>query len=414
MTAEPATPEAPTLSPEVTARWQARFRAPRVSLPGWADDAPQRSLYTSDVSGVVEQYAWDRDTDEHRKVTDRPNGTLIGTLSPDGETIWWFADTDGDEFGVWRTQPFGGGEDTVAVPEVEPAYPAGLEVGRSAGGGGPVDGRRQRAVAGARRVRAAGDLPAHRPGVGRRTHPRRRAAGDLALGARRPALPGAARAPHRGHHRGGARRRRREVGRRGPGPARAGVRPPPRRPAAARRARAPGPGGTAGLGRRRGHRDRDRARPPRRRHGRLVPRRLGAARRPRPRRAQRALPLRPGRRCPREAGHPDRRRPRGHRPTRGHRRARLVLLGATPGDPAGRRSRRAHGGQRGAPCGVSGRGPLGARPGRGRARPAGAPGRVRGRTPRRSWCTAARSRWTTTPTAPAGRPTSTPATRSCT
>ncbi len=126
-----AVPDSPAHPPEVTARWQARFRAPRVSLPDWAQDAPHRSLYSSDVSGVVEQYAWDRQTDSHRKVTDRPNGTLIGTLSPDGATIWWFADTDGDEFGVWMTQPFAGGDDTVAVPEVEAAYPAGLEVGRS-------------------------------------------------------------------------------------------------------------------------------------------------------------------------------------------------------------------------------------------------------------------------------------------
>ncbi|HYX96895.1 MAG TPA: S9 family peptidase, partial [Geodermatophilus sp.] len=122
--------EPTALSPEVTARWQARFRAPRVSLPDWALEAPHRNLYASDVSGVVEQYAWDRSTDAHRQATDRANGTLIGTLSPDGETIWWFADTDGDEFGVWMTQPFAGGEDRVAVPEVEPAYPAGLEVGR--------------------------------------------------------------------------------------------------------------------------------------------------------------------------------------------------------------------------------------------------------------------------------------------
>ncbi|NEK59144.1 S9 family peptidase [Geodermatophilus sabuli] len=114
---------------EVTARWQARFRAPRVSLPDWALEAPHRCLYSSDVSGVVELYAWDRSTDVHRQVTDRANGTLIGTLSPDGETIWWFADTDGDEFGVWMVQPFAGGEDRVAVPAVEPAYPAGLEVG---------------------------------------------------------------------------------------------------------------------------------------------------------------------------------------------------------------------------------------------------------------------------------------------
>jgi dipeptidyl aminopeptidase/acylaminoacyl peptidase len=125
--------EMPTavLPPEVTARWQARFRAPRVSLPDWAWRAPHRCLYASDVSGVVEQYAWDRTTDVHRQVTDRANGTLIGTLSPDGEHVWWFADTDGDEFGVWMVQPFAGGEDRVAVPGVGPAYPAGLEIGDS-------------------------------------------------------------------------------------------------------------------------------------------------------------------------------------------------------------------------------------------------------------------------------------------
>jgi dipeptidyl aminopeptidase/acylaminoacyl peptidase len=131
VTAEPTAPETDVtaLPPEVTARWQARFRAPRVSLPEWARYAPHRCLYASDASGVVEQYAWDRETGTHRQVTDRPNGTLSSTLSPDGETIWWFADTDGDEFGIWHTQPFAGGEDAVAVPGVEPAYPAGLEVG---------------------------------------------------------------------------------------------------------------------------------------------------------------------------------------------------------------------------------------------------------------------------------------------
>ena len=126
-----AVPDSPALPPEVTERWQARFRAPRVSLPDWADDAPDRCLYSSDVSGVVEQYAWDRETGEHRQVTDRPNGTLIGTLSPDGETVWWFADTDGDEHGHWVTEPFAGGDDEPALPGVEDGYSAGLDVGRS-------------------------------------------------------------------------------------------------------------------------------------------------------------------------------------------------------------------------------------------------------------------------------------------
>ncbi len=252
------------LPPDVTARWQARFRAPRVSLPDWAEDAPQRCLFASDVSGVVEQYTWDRDTGEQRQVTDRPNGTLAATLSPDGQTVWWFADTDGDEFGVWRTQPFAGGEDVVAVPEVEPAYPAGLEIGRDlvAIGRSTDDGSELWLVPrdGAPRVfyrtpdtasvdalsRDEDRLVLSHSEHGDPRYPR-------AAGARRRRHP-------RGPLAGRARQplgRRGEVGRRGARPARAGLLPRPRRPAAAGRPRAPRPRGAAGVGP--GHRHRDRA-----------------------------------------------------------------------------------------------------------------------------------------------------------
>ncbi|MFJ5077449.1 prolyl oligopeptidase family serine peptidase [Streptomyces sp. NPDC088553] len=110
--------------------WQRRFRAPRVSLPEWAEEAPDRSLFVSNATGTYELYAWDRARGEQRQVTDRPNGTTDGTLSPDGAWIWWFADTDGDEFGVWMRQPFAGGADEPAVPGLDPSYPAGLAIGR--------------------------------------------------------------------------------------------------------------------------------------------------------------------------------------------------------------------------------------------------------------------------------------------
>ncbi|MFJ5138126.1 prolyl oligopeptidase family serine peptidase [Streptomyces sp. NPDC088707] len=110
--------------------WQRRFRAPRVSLPEWAEEAPDRSLFVSNATGTYELYAWDRASGEQRQVTDRPNGTTDGTLSPDGAWIWWFADTDGDEFGVWMRQPFAGGADEPAVPGLAASYPAGLAIGR--------------------------------------------------------------------------------------------------------------------------------------------------------------------------------------------------------------------------------------------------------------------------------------------
>ncbi|WP_328887864.1 S9 family peptidase [Streptomyces sp. NBC_00316] len=119
--------------------WEQRFRAPRVSLPDWAEDAPDRALFVSNATGTYELYAWDRATGEQRQVTDRPNGTTDGVLTPDGEAIWWFNDTDGDEFGVWMRQPFHGRgsgegstgtEDEPAAPGLEASYPAGLAIGR--------------------------------------------------------------------------------------------------------------------------------------------------------------------------------------------------------------------------------------------------------------------------------------------
>ncbi|MGW2562099.1 prolyl oligopeptidase family serine peptidase [Streptomyces sp. NPDC001514] len=110
--------------------WEQRFRAPRVSLPDWAEDAPDRSLFVSNATGTYELYAWDRATGEQRQVTDRANGTTDGVLTPDGEWIWWFSDRDGDEFGVWMRQPFGGGTDEPAAPGLDASYGAGLALGR--------------------------------------------------------------------------------------------------------------------------------------------------------------------------------------------------------------------------------------------------------------------------------------------
>jgi dipeptidyl aminopeptidase/acylaminoacyl peptidase len=145
-------PEAPVptrlFDDEREQRWRARFTAVRMSRPVWAKDAPDRSLYTSNASGTTEIYAWDRAADEHRKVTDRRSGTHSAALPPDGEWVWWFADTDGDEFGHWVREPFAAGPDPVpatpALPGVEDGYPAGLEIGRTvvAAGTSTDDGTR--------------------------------------------------------------------------------------------------------------------------------------------------------------------------------------------------------------------------------------------------------------------------------
>ena len=113
------------------APWRRRFRAARTTLPVWADDQPEHLLYASNQSGTWELYTWDRATDEKRQLTERREGTLNGAIDPTGEHVYWFDDTDGDEFGRWVIQPFAGGAAQPAAAGLGRAYDAGLELGKS-------------------------------------------------------------------------------------------------------------------------------------------------------------------------------------------------------------------------------------------------------------------------------------------
>ena len=126
----PATPESPRTGqiPD----WERRFRAPRIGLPDWARDAPDRAAVVATADGVLEVHSWDRATGTLVQATRRKEGTAGATVDPAGEFLWWFDDQDGDEYGVWRRQPFGSGpetdaEDPVGLPA---AYPSGLAIGR--------------------------------------------------------------------------------------------------------------------------------------------------------------------------------------------------------------------------------------------------------------------------------------------
>jgi dienelactone hydrolase len=112
------------------APWRQRFRAARVSLPTWARDRPERLLYLSNASGVVELHLWDRAAGTHRQLTDRPHGTATGALDPAGATVWWFDDEGGNERGHWRRVAFDG----PAGDSPRPGPVRGEEPGPSAGG----------------------------------------------------------------------------------------------------------------------------------------------------------------------------------------------------------------------------------------------------------------------------------------
>jgi dipeptidyl aminopeptidase/acylaminoacyl peptidase len=110
-------------------RWKQRYRAPSLTLPRWAVDRPDRLVYASNLSGSWQVHAWDRAAGRHRQVSEHPTGVVAGTVTPDGAQVVWFEDSKGDEVGRWLQQPFGGGETTPLLADVEPAWTAGLALG---------------------------------------------------------------------------------------------------------------------------------------------------------------------------------------------------------------------------------------------------------------------------------------------
>jgi len=78
--------------------------------------------------------SWDRRTGEHRRLTDRSEGTgyrVPSRLEPDGKHVWWFDDAKGNELGRWAREEFGGGDRRTIARDLEPAYSAGLALGSS-------------------------------------------------------------------------------------------------------------------------------------------------------------------------------------------------------------------------------------------------------------------------------------------
>jgi hypothetical protein len=111
--------------------WKARFRLPRILGIQVAADAPTRGLVISNVSGTFQVHAWDVPSGRLRALTSRPTGTVSGLLGPDGRSVYYHDDADGNEIGHFARIPFEGGAPVRITPDL-PRYPTfGLSVSGS-------------------------------------------------------------------------------------------------------------------------------------------------------------------------------------------------------------------------------------------------------------------------------------------
>ena len=109
--------------------WEPWFEAAQRTLPRAAAERPERSVLISDETGAFQVHTWQRGASTVPALTSRPGGVMLADISVDGEQVWWFADDNGDEVGVWMIQDFSGGGARVASSDVPPGSPGGLAVG---------------------------------------------------------------------------------------------------------------------------------------------------------------------------------------------------------------------------------------------------------------------------------------------
>ena len=107
------------LSPE--AIWRKRFLATEVLWAAVAQQNPKRGLVCTNKDGIYQLYAWDIPTGELTQVTNQPAGVLLGTISSDGNYIYFLNDDDGNEIGHYVRVPFSGGDAEDISPEL-PLY----------------------------------------------------------------------------------------------------------------------------------------------------------------------------------------------------------------------------------------------------------------------------------------------------
>ena len=113
--------------------WRQWYEVTSSTLPRRADARPDRGVLVSDESGSQQVHTVSLGAGSaggvSSQLTARLGGVVLADIGADGEHVWWFADDNGDERGVWMVEPFDGGVALPASPAIAPGVPAGLAVG---------------------------------------------------------------------------------------------------------------------------------------------------------------------------------------------------------------------------------------------------------------------------------------------
>ena len=109
------------------AAWKARYNAPKLASAKLASGDKTKGLAVSDHEGVTQLFAWDVASGGLSRRTDEEVGKTAGSISADGSTIYYHADTEGpgSETGHFMAVLWAGGEAVDLTPDFTPFATSG-------------------------------------------------------------------------------------------------------------------------------------------------------------------------------------------------------------------------------------------------------------------------------------------------
>jgi dienelactone hydrolase len=113
------------------APWKQRYRAPIIAAAQIARSNPARGVVTNTETDQYQLYAWDVRDGGLRQLTHRPEGTVFGTISPDGRYVYYLQDEGGNEIGHFVRVPWEGGKPEDITPAMAPYSAFGLSISRA-------------------------------------------------------------------------------------------------------------------------------------------------------------------------------------------------------------------------------------------------------------------------------------------
>ena len=103
-------------------QWEQRFYDYTILWMNPAFNAPHRAILVSNLSGKFQLHSYDFITKFSRQLTKKSQGTLFGSISSNGEYVFYLNDIAGGEHGHFMRIPFAGGHAIDITPSLPQYY----------------------------------------------------------------------------------------------------------------------------------------------------------------------------------------------------------------------------------------------------------------------------------------------------